>query len=178
MFLRYALTFDCLGDLHGKRVLDVGCGSGPYIVEALKRGALQVTGIDAAPRMLDLARQRAVQQRMENRVELIEGYFPETCPDEPFDAAIVMGVMDYIMDAPAFLQALRSVVTEAAVISFPSIHWFRTPFREVRYRLRRCPVRFYSRSDIEQLARSLNVKKYQLEKIDGAGMDYVLWLSL
>jgi ubiquinone/menaquinone biosynthesis C-methylase UbiE len=178
MFLRYAMTFDFLGDLRGKRVLDVGCGSGPYIVEALKRGALHVTGIDAAPRMLDLANQRAVQLGLENRIKLVEGYFPETCPDERFDAAIVMGVMDYIEDAPAFLTALRSVITEGAVISFPSIHWFRTPFRKIRYRLRRCPVRFYGRNEIEQMARSLNVRKYHLKKIEGAGMDYVLWLSV
>src|SRR5437588_1250031 len=94
MFLRYALTFDYLGDLRGKRVLDVGCGSGPYLVEALKRGALHVTGIDPAPRMLDLAHQRVAQQTGGGeRLELVEGYFPDTCPDERFDAAIVMGVM-------------------------------------------------------------------------------------
>ena len=108
----------------------------------------------------------------------MEGYFPDTCPGERFDAAIVMGVMDYIEDAPAFLTALRSVVTEAAVISFPSIHWFRTPFRKLRYRLRRCPVRFYSQGEIERMAQSLNVRKYRLKKIEGAGMDYVLWLSI
>jgi ubiquinone/menaquinone biosynthesis C-methylase UbiE len=178
MFLRYALTFDYLGDLRGKRVLDVGCGSGPYIVEALKRGAAQVTGVDAAPRMLDLAHQRAVQHGMQERVRLIEGYFPQTCPDERFDAAIVMGVMDYIEDAPTFLKALRSVITDSAAISFPSTHWFRTPFRKVRYRLRRCPVRFYREREIEQMAQSLNVTRYRLKKIEGAGMDYVLWLSV
>ena len=184
MFLRFALTFDFLGDLRGKRVLDVGCGSGPYIVEALKRGAEHVTGLDAAPRMLDLANERVVKQAGtraaggQERVKLVEGYFPQTCPSELFDAAIVMGVMDYIEDAPAFLKSLRSVVTESAAISFPSIHWFRTPFRKARYRLRRCPVRFYSRSEIERLAQSMNVKEYQLTKIPGAGMDYVLCLSV
>jgi cyclopropane fatty-acyl-phospholipid synthase-like methyltransferase len=178
MFLRYARTFEFLGDLRGKRVLDVGCGSGPYIVEALKRGALQVTGIDAAPRMLDLAHQRAMQHGVQDRVKLVEGYFPAACPDEPFDMAIVMGVMDYIEDAPAFMKALRPFVTERAAISLPSVHWFRTPFRKLRYRLRRCPVWFYSRRDIEQIAESLNVKEYRLDKIEGAGMDYVLCLSI
>ena len=178
MFLRYSRTFEFLGDLRGKRVLDVGCGSGPYIVEALKRGARHVTGIDAAPRMLDLAHQRALQHGMQDRVNLVEGYFPAVCPDEPFDMAIVMGVMDYIEDAPAFMKALRGFATERAAISFPSIHWFRTPFRKVRYRARRCPVWFYSRRDIEQIAESLNVREYRLDKIEGAGMDYVLCLSM
>lgn len=178
MFLRYALTFDFLGDLDSKRVLDVGCGSGPYIAEALKRGALHVTGIDPAPRMLELARQRVSQLGMTGKVDLIEGYFPQTCPNGPFDAAIVMGLMDYVDDAPAFMRSLRSIVTGRVALSFPSTHWFRTPFRKVRYRMRRCPVRFYTRSDIESLARSIDVREYTLTKIPGAGMDYVLCLTV
>jgi 2-polyprenyl-3-methyl-5-hydroxy-6-metoxy-1,4-benzoquinol methylase len=178
MFRRYQLTFDFLGDLSGKRVLDVGCGSGPYIVEALRREALQVTGIDPAPRMLGLADQRVRQIGMQDRVQLVEGYFPHMCPAGPFDVAIVMGLMDYVEDAAGFLRRLRSVVTQGAVISFPSTHWFRTPFRRVRYQLRRCPVYFYTLDRIESLAREVWGKEYTLTKIPGAGMDYVLCLSL
>jgi SAM-dependent methyltransferase len=178
MFLRYSLAFDFLGDLAEKRVLDIGCGSGPYIAEALKRGATHVTGIDPAPRMLELARQRVSGLGMGDRVQLVEGYFPRVCPVGPYDAAIVMGLMDYVDDAPAFLEALRSVLTGRAAISFPSTHWFRTPLRKVRYRLRRCPVRFYTRPEIDRLARSLLPGRHELTKIPGAGMDYVLCLSL
>jgi ubiquinone/menaquinone biosynthesis C-methylase UbiE len=178
MFQRFALTFEFLGNLQGKRVLDVGCGSGPYIAEALRRGAGQVTGIDPAPRMLELAGRRVAGMAMQDRVQLIEGYFPQVGPAEPLDMAIVMGVMDYIDDAAHFLRSLRSVITEKAAISFPSVHWFRTPFRRVRYRVRRCPVYFYRRADIEMLVRELDVADYRLMKIPGAGMDYVLCLSV
>jgi 2-polyprenyl-3-methyl-5-hydroxy-6-metoxy-1,4-benzoquinol methylase len=178
MFVRFALTFDYLGSLDGERVLDIGCGSGPYLAEALKRGARHVTGVDPAPRMLELASQRVSQLRMEGKVNLVEGYFPQTCPGGPFDVAIVMGLMDYVEDASGFLRSLRSVITRRAVLSFPSTHWFRTPVRKVRYRLNRCPVRFYTRAQIERLAQEVDASDYTLTKIPGAGMDYVLCLSV
>ena len=77
MFIRYALTFEALGQLKGSTILDVGCGSGPYIIEAFKRGACRVTGIDPAPNMLALVRQRLQQNGVgEDRCELLEGIFP------------------------------------------------------------------------------------------------------
>src|SRR5688572_18388040 len=54
MFVRYALTFEAFGDLKGAEVLDVGCGSGPYVVEAFQRGAARVTAVDPAEGMLEL----------------------------------------------------------------------------------------------------------------------------
>jgi magnesium-protoporphyrin O-methyltransferase len=44
-------------DLSGKRVLDAGCGTGAYAVEAARRGA-QVVAIDLSPTLVDLARSR------------------------------------------------------------------------------------------------------------------------
>ncbi|MGH7506560.1 MAG: hypothetical protein ACRELX_12945, partial [Longimicrobiales bacterium] len=35
--IRYRLTFERLGDLTGYTVLDIGCGSGPYLVAALRQ---------------------------------------------------------------------------------------------------------------------------------------------
>jgi ubiquinone/menaquinone biosynthesis C-methylase UbiE len=40
MFIRFALSFEALGDLTEKSVLDIGCGSGPSVLEAPEsRGA-------------------------------------------------------------------------------------------------------------------------------------------
>ena len=178
MFVRFSMTFDLLGDLNEKRILEIGCGSGVYIAEALKRGACHVTGIDPAPRMLALADRRVSQLGMGERVRFLEGYFPQMSPMDCFDFAIVMGVMDYVEDASALVRGLRSVVTRGAVLSFPSIHWFRTPLRKIRYRVRSCPVYFYTPVQIEGLARDAGLKHYSLTKIPGAGMDYVLWIAM
>jgi SAM-dependent methyltransferase len=177
MFVRYKMTFDFLGDLSGKSVLDIGCGSGPYLLEALSRGAAYVIGIDPAPRMLALAKRRISRAGMLDKVNLLEGYFPKTCTDEIVDYAIVMGVMDYISDPLIFLTKLRDIITRGAVISFPSTHWFRTPVRKIRYMLRRCPVYFYTENQIQVLLKEISVKHYEIVKIPGAGMDYVVNIS-
>jgi SAM-dependent methyltransferase len=178
MYVRADMTFEFLGSLEGKRVLDVGCGSGFYIANALSRGALHVTGIDPAPGMLALARQRVAAQRAESRVALIEGYFPAASPPGDFDYAIVMGVMDYIEDPLAFLSALRGRIRVGAAVSFPSRHWLRTPLRRVRYRLRHCPVYFYTEEKIRSLVASAGIPNCRLTKIPGAGMDYFACLEV
>jgi 2-polyprenyl-3-methyl-5-hydroxy-6-metoxy-1,4-benzoquinol methylase len=50
--------FRLLGDLRGKRVLDVGCGDGVNAVLLAKLGAM-VTGIDVSPKAIELAKRRA-----------------------------------------------------------------------------------------------------------------------
>jgi 16S rRNA G966 N2-methylase RsmD len=55
------LTFGAFGDLAGKIVLHLGCGSGIYSVEALKRGASYVTAVDRAAGMLALLRRRLLE---------------------------------------------------------------------------------------------------------------------
>ena len=177
MFARYALTFERLGDLHGKRGLDIGCGSGPYVAEALKRGAAHVVALDPAPSMLELTHKRIEKLGALDRISEVTGYFPDVSPVGPFDFAIVMGVMDYVPDPVSFLQALRNVLAGRAVISFPSKHWFRTPLRKVRYKLRNCPVYFYDEAMIRSIGEQAGFRTVDIVKIPGAGMDYHVCLA-
>src|SRR4030095_12289915 len=104
MFIRFARTFDALGELKAKTVLDIGCGSGPYVVEALCRGARHVTAADPPPRMLELVRERLAFSGLTHRCAIVEGLFPGV-DLSPHDHVIVVGVMDYV-DPGAFLNAL------------------------------------------------------------------------
>lgn len=178
MFERYRLTFERLGDLTDKAGIDIGCGSGPYVCEALQRGAKRVTALDPAPRMLELARKRVEKIGKLRQVDFVEGYFPSKRPQGSFDFAIIMGVLDYTEHPTTFLRGLREVVTGAAVLSFPSKHWLRTPIRKVRYRLRRCPIWFYDESDIRRHATEAGWQKIDIRKISGAGMDYHVLLQV
>ncbi|MEM8876275.1 MAG: magnesium protoporphyrin IX methyltransferase [Pseudomonadota bacterium] len=47
-------------DLSGKRVLDAGCGTGAFAIEAARRGA-DVLAIDLSPTLVDVARQRSAE---------------------------------------------------------------------------------------------------------------------
>ena len=171
MFMRFALSFESFGDLTGKTVLDIGCGSGPYVVEALNRGAKWVTAVDPAPNMLALVGKRLDQAGLAERCSLVEASFPGFNL-KPHDHAIIMGVMDYVADAQTFLDELRPLVKVSAVLSFPSMHWLRTPFRKIRYRLRKCPVYFYDQAQINHLCSTAGFRTVNIYKIPGAGMDY------
>lgn len=173
MFERFRLTFEALEPLAGATVLDVGCGSGPYVVEAARRGSRRVVGLDMAEGMLELARKRAERAGVSQACSFCLGTFPQDALQETFDCAMVMGVMDYVPDPASFLAALARQIRRRAVLSFPSRHWFRTPLRKVRYWLKRCPVYFFDRPQIERLMRDAGFVDVGVVKIPGAGMDYV-----
>ena len=172
MFIRYRLTFESITPLDGNTVLDVGCGSGSYAVEAVRLGSRRVVGLDIAHGMIDLARQRALARGVDDKCEFVLGTFPENSPCEVFDYAIVMGVMDYIADPLAFLSVLAKHVQKRAVLSFPSKHWFRTPLRKIRYRLKKCPLYFYNPQQIKELMEKTDFSGIKIEKIPGTGMDF------
>lgn len=172
VFIRYQWAFEAIEPLKDKTVLDIGCGSGPYMVEAAKRGSRRVVGIDMARGMIDLGLQRVAVAGVSDKCEFILGSFPAYTPNEVFDYAIVMGVMDYIKDPLTFLRALSQEVRLCVVASFPSRHWFRTPFRRFRYWLKRCPVYFYDSVQIRELSKAAGFKEIDIKKIPGAGMDY------
>jgi magnesium-protoporphyrin O-methyltransferase len=59
-------------DLRGSRILDAGCGTGAFALEAAKRGAHAVA-IDLSPTLVDLARQRYYGSNLPGRVDFLVG---------------------------------------------------------------------------------------------------------
>lgn len=59
--------------LHGLAVLDAGCGSGRYLLHALRRGAARVTGVDLSSQMLAHANTGLGRLEPGARVELVRG---------------------------------------------------------------------------------------------------------
>jgi SAM-dependent methyltransferase len=55
-FLERFSVLSLLGELNGRSVLDIGCGTGVYSRELRRRGAARVTGYDVSAGMLDHAR--------------------------------------------------------------------------------------------------------------------------
>jgi magnesium-protoporphyrin O-methyltransferase len=58
-------------DLTGKRVLDAGCGTGAFAVEAARRGA-DVVAIDLSPTLVNLARER-LPAELASRIDFQSG---------------------------------------------------------------------------------------------------------
>lgn len=150
---RFALALALCGDVAGRRVLDVGCGSGRYAVEFARRGA-EVVGIDFATPMLDVAREAAKRAGVEKTCHFETGNFLEWCEPHHFEICLGIGFFDYTADATRFLERIRRVTLERGIFSFP-IRWtIRSLTRWMRLSLNRCPVFFYDEPQIRAIVGS------------------------
>jgi len=95
------------GDVHGRRILDAGCGSGLLAAALIEKGAV-VTGFDASPAMVELARQR-LGDGADLRVADLSRPLPFA--DGAFDDVVVSLVLHYLRDWSAPLAELRRVLT-------------------------------------------------------------------
>ena len=59
-------------DLGGRRILDAGCGTGAFAVEAARRGA-EVVAIDLSPTLVQLARERLPDDLGPGRIDFRSG---------------------------------------------------------------------------------------------------------
>ena len=87
--------------LDGKTALDVGCGAG-LLAEPLARLGANVTGIDASPEVIAVAREHAATMGLEvdyraGDVQAVEGQF---------DLITCMEVIEHVAEPAAFLKAL------------------------------------------------------------------------
>lgn len=64
----FRILFEAVGDLHGKRVLDFGCGPGQTSRDYACRGAARVDGFDISSENILLARKNAARDGLDDRV--------------------------------------------------------------------------------------------------------------
>jgi SAM-dependent methyltransferase len=174
IYERFLLTLDHARKHALQSALDVGCGSGRYAYALAELGMRRIVGIDVSPSMIQLAREFASRlSGAEHRCEFLCGDFMEFRSPEQFDMVLAMGLFDYVSEPLGALRRMREYASHSVIASFPSISWYRTPIRKVRYYLKRCPVYFYRRHAIERLSREAGFADTQIVKIEGAGQDYV-----
>ncbi|MBD3298306.1 MAG: methyltransferase domain-containing protein [candidate division Zixibacteria bacterium] len=169
---RYLQTLELAERVRPDSVLDVGCGSGRYLAALAEHGVPHLVGVDLSEPMLAIAR-RETEHSNGAMVELHCADYMTWTSGEARDMVIAMGLFDYVDDPRAMLERMRRDATRAVIASFPSKHWFRTPLRKVRYRIKKCPVYFYDPETIKQLGHDAGYARVDVEKIRGAGMDYV-----
>ena len=94
-------------------VLDIGCGSGNHLLYASKLG-LDITGIDASPYMITLAR-----NRLGNGCELKKAY-AEDIPyeDNQFDIVFLINTLEFLDDPLPVLEEAGRVAKRGIYIVF------------------------------------------------------------
>jgi 2-polyprenyl-6-hydroxyphenyl methylase/3-demethylubiquinone-9 3-methyltransferase len=101
--------------LGGRRVLDVGCGGG-LLSESLARAGAQVTGIDLAPGMVEVARLHAAEGGLaiDYRVASAEE-LAQAGPGE-FDVVTCMEMLEHVPDPAAMTATLARLLAPGGAL--------------------------------------------------------------
>jgi len=123
------------------RVLDAGCGSGRNMIELSRLGS--VTGVELSETSVALARQRDAGQVISGSV--LEMPFP----DDSFDLAVSLDVIEHLEDDLAALRELRRTVAPggALLVTVPAYQWLWSGHDEINHHHRR-----YTRRSLQRVA--------------------------
>ena len=165
MYIRFEETLKNIDTVDIQSVLDVGCGSGRYAVQFLRMGK-SVTGIDMATEMLKLAEQTCQRDFPNGNARFICGNYFDHPFSEKFDAAVLMGVFDYIEDPAKLLNKLKTETNKMILGSFPKSGNILNSIRKVRYFFKGCPLYYYSKNNLDKLFHACNFQNYQILEND------------
>jgi 2-polyprenyl-3-methyl-5-hydroxy-6-metoxy-1,4-benzoquinol methylase len=166
---RLEVTLERLAPFEGKRILDVGTGSGRYCVAYARRGA-QAVGIDFAEAMIELARRHAAEAGVDDACDFRVGSFPDAVQDETFDASSAMGYFDYVKEPVTHLEKMREVTSGRMIVSFPKSREFRAPLRRLRFRVAGTPLFLFSRAQVDSVLDAAGLGGAELIDL---GRDYI-----
>jgi SAM-dependent methyltransferase len=106
-----------LGDLRGRRVLDVGCGTGQLASALAEQALAKVWGVDASAEMVAVARQAVpagvgVRQAEAESLPFRDGWFDR----------VTMSLVLHLVDRPRALAEARRVVSDDGRIAISTFH--------------------------------------------------------
>lgn len=121
IMLEESITLDVIGDVQGKRVLDLGCGTGRYCALLAERGA-SVVGVDPSPEMLKYAKQKALAFA---NIDLYDGTLANVdFPNEHFDLVVSALALSHVSDLKPTLQECVRVLKYGGWVVISDIHPF------------------------------------------------------
>jgi ubiquinone/menaquinone biosynthesis C-methylase UbiE len=171
MHTRFKKTAFILSRLKAKTLLDVGCGPGVHDAILAREYGINVVGIDVAESMIKLALNNVEQAGVSSMCNFHTCKFEDFPLCDLYDAVLSLGVLEYIENPTEFIRSMAKVSTKVVIFSLPAKWHILVPQRIFRYRLRGCPLWFYSRSKIKKIIPSLIFSKYEIINL---GRDYLV----
>lgn len=161
---RLEQTLKALDPINGKRVLDVGCGSGRYAAALVAGGAKEVVGLDISRRMIDLANSLAMKEGLSSRCKFFQQDVLEYVTSDRYDAVVAQGFFDYVLHPEPVFARLRGLCRYRLIASFPWRYALRATPRKIWLACHKCKVRFFTRAEILHLCQSYNFCCKSLER--------------
>ncbi|WP_325892528.1 class I SAM-dependent methyltransferase [Grimontia sp. NTOU-MAR1] len=111
-----------LGDIEGKKVLDLGCGSGVYADYFLRKGAESVTCLDFSVEMVDIVKNKFSDRVSTYVQDLLEGLPKEV--KRQYDVIVCPLVIHYLKDITALFSDVYRVLKPGGSMAFSTHHPF------------------------------------------------------
>jgi 2-polyprenyl-3-methyl-5-hydroxy-6-metoxy-1,4-benzoquinol methylase len=122
-------------DVRDRSVLDVGCGAGAVCLEAARRGARRVLGVDVAADAIRYARSMLAAENRPWPVEyLAYGGDPEELDEERFDVVISKDAMTYYgtrpgsPDAEAMVHRMARRLSDGGLLAMRAGPLWKAPY--------------------------------------------------
>ena len=115
--VKNAFIRELLGELHGKRFLDYGCGAGIFSVYAALSGADFVLGVDAEQASLSTARYYAEREGMSCVCRFVSSdSLPSFTPQTVFDVVLMKDVLEHVAQDQALLDGIAEVLAPGGTL--------------------------------------------------------------
>ncbi len=123
--LETPVILEMLPDLHGKRLLDIGCGMGQHAKQYSKLGAESVLGIDISEKMLSYAREHNGASNITYQLLAMEDI---DRIQDTFDVVTSSLVFDYIEDFDNLLTKIYGLMKPVSEFVFSTSHPMATAY--------------------------------------------------
>lgn len=115
--------YSLMPELKGKKILDLGCGSGERCIDYIARGAEKVVGVDISEKMLEVAR----RENSDPNITYINMPMEEIgCIEGSFDVVISSLAFHYVEDFQGVVENVYSLLCEGGIFLFSQEHPFST----------------------------------------------------
>ncbi|MBC3869729.1 bifunctional 2-polyprenyl-6-hydroxyphenol methylase/3-demethylubiquinol 3-O-methyltransferase UbiG [Undibacterium oligocarboniphilum] len=107
--------------LHGKRVIDVGCGGGILAESMAKKGAT-VTGIDLSEKALKVADLHSLESGVNIRYQKISAEEMAQAEPAQFDVVTCMEMLEHVPDPASVIRACAQMVKPGGSVFFSTLN--------------------------------------------------------